>query len=527
MLEGLLLLADGGVVLYALLGVLVVTVVAVIPGLGGVFAIVILLPFAFRLDPIPAIALLIAAAVVSGTANTVTSVLLGVPGSSTAVATVLDGYPMAKRGEGTRAIAAGLTASALGGVFGGLTLGLLIPVMRPLVLLLGPAEFLVIIAGALVTMAAVGPGSPSRIMMGVCLGLLLGTVGLEPSTATERFTFGQLYLWDGLKIVPAMIGLFAFAEMSALMRKGTSIADLAAVRESNRRQIAQGIRDVLTRKRLLLQSSLVGVVVGIAPGIGATAGQFMAYGQATRTEGAVDEHGRAFGEGRVEGVIGADAATNSVDGGSLIPTLALGIPGSVPMAILMAVFISLGVTPGVKLLTENVDIVWMIIWLLIGANLVAAVVTMGITPLLARVAFVPTVFLVPPVLAFCVAGAYATSNNFRDVLVAFAFGFIGIGLDKAGISRVPFIIGFVLGPLLERYYLLSMRLYGWGVLARPGVQTIIVVLAVLTFAGPVRRRLVGGGAQTDAQAVVARASGQPDGAGRHVPSPHDDEESDR
>jgi len=489
MLEGLMLLNEPGVLLYALIGVLVVTVVAVIPGLGGVFAIVILLPFAFRLDPIPAIALLIAAAVVSGTANTVTSVLLGVPGSSTAVATVLDGYPMAQRGEGTRAIAAGLTASALGGIFGGICLGLLIPVMRPLVLLLGPAEFLVIIAGALLTMAAVGPGSPSKIMMGVSLGLLLGFVGLEPSTATERFTFGQLYLWDGLKIVPAMIGLFAFAEMSDLMRKGTSIADVAQVRESNRSQITAGIRDVLTRKRLLIQSSLVGVIIGIAPGIGATAGQFMAYGQATRSEPKFDEEGRQFGEGRVEGVIGADAATNSVDGGSLIPTLALGIPGSVPMAILMAVFISLGITPGIGLLTNNVSIVWMIIWLLIGANLVAATVTMAITPLLARVAFVPTVFLVPPVLAFCVAGAYATSNNVGDVLVAFLFGFIGIGLNKAGISRVPFIIGFVLGPLLERYYLLSMRLYGWSALARPGVQVIIAVLLVATFAGPLRQRL--------------------------------------
>lgn len=488
MLEGLLLLNEPGVLLYALLGVLVVTVVAVIPGLGGVFAIVILLPFAFRLDPLPAIALLIAAAVVSGTANTVTSVLLGVPGSSTAVATVLDGYPMAQRGEGTRAIAAGLTASALGGIFGGICLGLLIPVMRPLVLLLGPAEFLVIIAGALITMAAVGPGSPPKILMGVCLGLLLGFVGLEPSTATERFTFGQLYLWDGLKIVPAMIGLFAFAEMSDLMRKGTSIADVARLRDSNRKQITAGIRDVLGRKRLLVQSSLVGVVIGIAPGIGATAGQFMAYAQATRSEPEFDDQGRRFGEGRVEGVIGADAATNSVDGGSLIPTLALGIPGSVPMAILMAVFISLGITPGIGLLTTNVSIVWMIIWLLIGANLVAATVTMAITPVLARVAFVPTVFLVPPVLAFCVAGAYATSNNVGDVLVAFLFGFIGIGLNKAKISRVPFIIGFVLGPLLERYYLLSMRLYGWSALGRSGVQVIIVALLLVTFVGPLRAR---------------------------------------
>lgn len=464
-------------------GVVVATLIAVIPGLGGTFAIVVLLPFAFSLPTESGLALLMGGLAVIGTGNTITSVLFGVPGSPTAVATTFDGYPMAKKGEGTRAVAAGLTASAVGGIIGAIALVLMLPIMRPLVLSLGSPEFFVLILAALAFMGFVGSKSMTRSLTAGFLGLMLSFVGMEISTGTTRYTFGQLFLWEGIHLVPLMIGLFAIAEVVVLLRRGGSIA-VTPPTEAPGVQVRRGMFDVVRHWRTTLQSSITGVLIGAAPGLGGSTAQFIAYTQALKTS----PNGADFGTGTVEGVIAADAAVNSTDGGSLVPSLAFGIPGSAPMAIILAAMISMGVQPGQEMLTDNIGLLWLFIFVLVLGNVLGAAICLSVSGVLAKVTRVRGSALAGPVLIVSVFGAYATSGHYGDVLVALLFGAVGYVMIRFDYSRATFVIGFVLGILLERHYLLSMRLYGWGFLDRPGVR-VITVLTVLVIAFPAIKRL--------------------------------------
>lgn len=490
-LAGLALLTPT-VLLWMVFGVVFTTVVAVIPGLGGVFAMAIMLPFAFTLPPEAALAMLMAAVAVEGTGNTVTGVLFGVPGSATGVATVLDGYPMAQNGEATRAISAGLTASAVGGVIGALILVGLLPFMRPLVLSLGPPEFFALIFAALLLMSSISEGSDgSRLRSTISgfSGLLLAFVGLEISTGLPRYTFEQVYLWDGIRLVPMTIGLFAVAEMLNLLRKGSSIAGDASIQQSAgaTQQTIQGMGDVFRSWRITVQSSVVGMLVGVAPGVGGAAAQFLAYTQAKKTS----RRGQYFGTGEVEGVIAADAATNSKDGASLIPTLAFGIPGTATAALLLVGMIGAGVQPGPSMLTDDLPITWMFIWVLVLANILAAGMLLLGAGQFSRLTKLKPQLLVPPIWAIGIFGAFASTRHVGDIVTVVAFGVLGYAMILLRFSRANFIIGFVLGVFFERFYLLSMRLHGAAFLLRPVVLGILGVTAVVVLT-PVLRRLVGG-----------------------------------
>jgi putative tricarboxylic transport membrane protein len=455
-------------------GILFSTIAVVTPGLGGLFAIAIVLPFAFRLEPSVGIALIIAVTVVSGTGNTITSVLYGIPGSASGVATTFDGYPMSRRGEGIRAVSAGLAASVLGGIVGAITLGFALPILRPLVLLFRSPEFLALILVALIFMAFVGQSDPLKGLISGGVGLLVSFIGLEQSTASQRWTFGELYLWDGIAIVPVVLGLYAITEMLDLIRQGSAINE-AGQQEHWWVQMKQGLFDSIRHWRATLQSSFAGLWVGMAPGLGDAAAQFVGYAQVARTS----KNPKAFGTGTVEGVIGADAATNSKEGGALIPTLAFGIPGSSSMAIVIAAFLAFGLQPGPSMLAENLDIVWMIIWILVIGNVIGGAVALAITPGMAKLTELRTSLIVPPILIASIFGAYSSNNALGDVVVMIVIGFLGWFFKKAGYSRAIFLIGFVLGQLLEQNYLLSMRLYGSDIFTRPISGTLFVLTAAM------------------------------------------------
>lgn len=478
MLEGLSLITSE-VALYAALGVVVGTVVVIVPGLGGTFALAIFLPLVFRLDPATGIAFMLAVTAVSGTGNTITSVLFGIPGSASGVASTFDGYPMTQRGEGIRAVAAGLTSSAIGGLIGAIVLALALPFVRPIVLNFRPPEFFALILTAMVLMSFIAGIDKLKALISGGLGLMLSFVGMERSTGTQRYTFGELYLWEGVALVPVLLGLYAVTEMISLMRRGGAIAQRVP-QQGPLLQLAAGIRDTFRHWKAVLQSSAAGLWVGLAPGLGDSAGQFIAYTQVARTS----KNRANFGKGEIEGVVAADAVTNSKDGGALIPTLAFGIPGSSSMAIIIAGFIALGLQPGPTMLTENIDIVWMIVWILVFANLFAAALCMGITPLMAKVTSLRASLIVPPILIACMIGAYSANNNILDIVVLLVFALIGVLLKEFGYSRPIFLIGFVLGALLEHNYLLSVNLFGADFLTRPIVMVIFGAL-ILLVAGPV------------------------------------------
>jgi putative tricarboxylic transport membrane protein len=485
MLEGLALIT-GEIVLYLFLGVFISTFVVVIPGLGGSFALAIFLPFIFRLDPAAGIAFMMAITAVNGTGNTITSILFGIPGSASGVASTFDGFPMTQRGEGIRAVSAGLTASLIGGLLGAFALAASLPIIRPIVLAFRPPEFFALILLALVFMSFVSGADSLKALISGGLGVMLSFVGMEGSTATQRWTFGELALWDGFSLIPVILGLYAVTEMVGLMRRGGAIAKRPP-QEGPLKQLGQGAMDTLRHKSAVLQSSVAGMWVGMAPGMGDAAAQFIGYGQVARTS----KRGHLFGTGEVEGVIAADAATNSKEGGALIPTMAFGIPGSSGMAIILAGFLAFGIQPGPTMITENISIVWMIIWILIFANIIAALLCAAITPGMAKVTGLRASLIVGPILVASMLGAFSVRNNFFDVYVLLGFGLLGTLLKEFGYSRPLVLIGFVLGPLLEHNYLLSTRIFGSAYLTRPIVMIIFAVLALVVIS-PLLGRLVRG-----------------------------------
>lgn len=479
MLSGLTALDP--IVLLAVCGAVVLAqVVAIVPGLGGAFLLAVLLPFVFGMEPLMAIAILVGATATDGTGNSVTSIIFGVPGSPTGVATTFDGYPMAKKGLAGRAIGAAVAGSAVGGVIGAIALAFMIPIVRPIVLAIGGAEFFILVVVALFAIAYVREEALLKGLASGGLGLTLSFIGMEGSSGVTRFTFGQLYLWDGLRLVPFMIGLFAIAEMLDLTARGGSIAQDADGKVDTKVSGSwEGVKDVFREWRTTLRSSLLGVWVGVLPGLGGSAAQFLAYAQEVRVTKDPDP---PFGEGNVRGVIAADATTNSKDGGSLVPTLAFGIPGSSSMAILLAGLVTLGIQPGPEMLGSRMDILWMIIFVLVFSNIFAAVLVAFFANTFAKLTYLRAALIVPPVLVISLFGAYATTRNIGDIWTALGIGVLGYFMKKYGYSRATLVIGFVLGPLLEHYLQQSLQLFGpWFLFNRPIAFTflMILVLAIL------------------------------------------------
>lgn len=474
---------DLGVLVAMLIGVIAGTIVGVIPGLGGLFLLALLLPFTYAMDQFAAFALLLAAAAVTGTSNTVTAVLFGVPGTAGGVAVTFDGHPMAKKGKANEAMAASFMASALAGIFGVVVIALLLPVLRPVVLWFGPPEFFMLVLAAVVLMAYAVTGDHLKALLSGGLGLMVSFIGLEGSTGTTRYTFDMLYLWDGLKIVPVIIGLFAVTEMLLLLRTGTPLAGKDALMGKEPGGTKRGIVAAFRHWRTLLQSSIIGVWIGLLPGVGGETSQFISYSQAQRTS----KRGKYFGTGEVEGVIAADASTNSKDGSSLVPTLLFGIPGSSQMALLLAAFLIFGVEPGPKMLNEQLDVTLFLLLTLVLAHVVATMICLAMSRSFAGLARVKPAYLVGAILVVSLFGTYTTSNHIGDIWVAILAGAVGYLMAKTGLSRATFIIGMVLGPLLEHNLNLTQQIHGWGFFNRP-IVILLIVAMVLVVSWPAIRK---------------------------------------
>ncbi|TWF82130.1 TctA family transporter [Pseudonocardia hierapolitana] len=469
-----------------LLGVAIGFVVGILPGLGGAVTLALMLPFTFDMQPVEAFAFLLGMWVVTSTTGDITSVLFGVPGEATSAATVLDGHPMTKRGEGGRALGAVLLSSALGAVFGALVLALSIPVIRPIVLAFGPPEFFALTLLGLTFVVAL---SGQRLLKGFVmagLGLMVALVGLDPQEGVPRYTFDQLYLWDGIGIVPLVVGLFGGAEVLQLMlsRRSIARAEPGAAPDTSLAGVGQGVRDVFQHWGLVIRSSAIGTGVGIVPGLGGSVAQFMAYGAAQQSSKTPE----LFGKGAVEGVIASGAVNNAKDSGSLIPTIGFGIPGGAGSAVLLSAFLIVGLNPGEEMLTTSLDVTFSMIWVTVLANFIAVAAAFLLLKPLTRITFISGPLLVPFLLLLLALGAYTANNSFADVLVMIGAAAIGVACIRYDWPRVPFLLAVVLGSLAERYLFLSHSLFGWSWLARPIVLAIgvVMVLAVVT---PVVRRV--------------------------------------
>ncbi|HEY5542416.1 MAG TPA: tripartite tricarboxylate transporter permease [Candidatus Binatia bacterium] len=450
-------------------GVLIGSLVGFLPGIGGPTTLAIMLPFVMTMqDPMAVIALLVGLDAVGNTASAFTSILISVPGSSGSQATILDGFAMAKRGEAARALSASFMASLIGGFIGPIVLLASLPFLRPLVLAFGSPEFFVLTIWGLAMVGVLSGNAPVKGLLAGIIGVLIATVGLDVKSGIERFAFGEPYLWEGISLILVALGLFGVPECIDLASRKTSIAERTELGSG----FTEGIKDVFRHWWLTVRSSAVGVWVGFLPGLGSSVADWFAYAHAIQTE---KNPGR-FGQGDVRGVIAPEAANNSKEAGSYIPTLAFGIPGGTSTALILTAFVAVGIEPGPEMLTSKLNFTFAVIWTLVIANIVAVAACMAFVKPISKACFFPFYTIVPLILVFVIVGGFSAHFSNTDLLVLLVFSVLGFMMRRHGWPRAPLLLGVVLGAKMELYLWLSYTRFGLEWLWRPGVIILFVLV---------------------------------------------------
>ena len=466
---------------YMLLAVGLGLVVGVMPGIGGKLSVAMAIPFVHGMDTLTGAVFLLTMHAVTGTSGQISSIMFGIPGESDDAATTLDGYPLAKKGEAARALGASITASGAGGIVGAAVFALMIPVLQPVILQFSPSEFFLVALLGISCIALLSSGR--KVVKGLivgCLGLMFSMVGMDPQSGTPRYAGEMLFLWDGINLVAALLGLFAVPEMIALGARGGSVATVRRAESTfSYRQLLSGVAEVPRRWFLVLRTSVLGAVIGMIPGLGGSAAAWICYGHALQTSRTPE----LFGKGAIEGVIAPEAASNSKEGGSLLPTLFFGIPGSSGMAILLGAFLMLGIQPGPRMLTDRLDIVWSLIWALVVGNLIAVAILLLLCRWIAVLTFVDGRLLAPFIMAFIALGAYASAFQWENLIILVLFGGLGYTLLRDGWPRAPLVIGLVLGSEAEQSLNLALQLDGYLFFVRPlSLALIAVIVSLVAFA---------------------------------------------
>lgn len=455
------------------IGVSIGTFTAVAPqGLGMPLVYAIALPVVIKWEPVTGIAFLIGASSVSAICAAYLPILFGIPGGSGSQATVLDGYPMGKKGEGRRALGASFMSGGMGCIVGTLTLMFAIPAAKPLIYLMGSPELFVIMLWGLSMVAVLAGSRPLKGLIATALGLLLATIGQQAQSGVMRFVYDQPYLLDGMSI--SIMALALFGVPSAL--------DLALTKLGVEQQpvplkgsLFDGARDALREWWLVLRCSFVGVWVGIVPGLGSQVVDWLAYGHAAQT----CKGGRqTFGTGDVRGVIAPESANDAKDGGDLVTTLLLGFPQGVVTALFIVALLAWGFVPGPEMIKKTPEMIYSIVWLQGISGIVGTLVGFCLASQLAKLAEVRYTFMVPVMFLFILMGAFSVNRDPLDLVVVVAFGILGYFMRRAGYPRPAMILGLVLGDLMEKYLYRSVASYGFSWMTRPAVIVIFIIAAV-------------------------------------------------
>jgi TctA family transporter len=428
---------------YLAMGVVLGLSIGVFPGLGGIAGLSMLLPFIYGMDPVAGLAMMVGLVAVIPTSDTFASVLMGIPGSSASQATVLDGFPLAKKGQAARALAAAFSSSLFGGLLGAVVLTFFILIAQPIVLAFGLPELLMLTILGLSMVGVLAGRSLLKGLVAAGLGLMVGAIGEAPAQGSSRMDFGAWYIQDGLQLVIVGLGIFAIPEIISLLRQDRAISKDASLGAG----WSDGVRDWWRNKWLSLRCSVIGVLVGVVPGLGGSVVDWIAYGHSVQTT----KDREQFGKGEIRGIIGPESSNNAKEGGGLVPTLLFGIPGSGSMAVFIGGLILLGYEAGPQMITNDLDITYTVVWSLALANVIGAGMCIFLSGGIARLTTIHFPLLAPFLFMMISFAAFQSKQTSWDLLALVVIGVLGIFMRRFEWPRPAFLIGFVLADQAEVY----------------------------------------------------------------------------
>tara|TARA_Y100000385_G_C13089732_1_gene638146 strand:+ start:166 stop:2151 length:1986 start_codon:yes stop_codon:yes gene_type:complete len=452
-------------------GTLLGLIVGILPGMGGTSGLALVLPFVFTLEPSYALAMMIGVLAPTTTSDTFPAVLMGIPGTSGSQATVMDGFPLSKKGMAARALSAAFSSSLLGGVFGAIILSISIYYAIPIIMTFGFGEQFLLVVLALLMVGALTGENFLKGVTACCLGLIIGSIGTAPITGDSRYTFDTLYLIEGVPLVIVGLGLFAIPEIVGLLDSKGAIAKSL----KNEKGWLIGIKDVCKNWFLVLRCSTLGCLVGALPGLGGTVVDWIAYSHLKQTVKDTSQ----LGKGDIRGVIAPESANNAKEGGALIPTLLFGIPGSGNKVLLLGGFVLIGIEPGLDMVTTNLDLTYLMIWSLALANILGAGICIGFASHISKITLVPYYILAPVMICLIFFAAFNVNRDWYDFIGLLTFGLIGIAFKNFGWSRPALLIGFFLSTKVELLSYQTHAVYGLSFISRP-VSIILILLCLAT-----------------------------------------------
>jgi putative tricarboxylic transport membrane protein len=460
-------------------------IIGALPGLGTAAGLAIMLPITLSLTPAQAIVMLGAIYAAGTAAGSITSILFRIPGEAQSAMTMLDGFPMAKRGDAGRALGLAMTASAVGGVFSALVLMLFAPILATWALKFGQAEYFALALFGMSTVTSLAAKNVVKGLISTAIGLFLCTIGISDTFGIERFTFGNDDLRYGMSYIPVIVGIFGMSEF--LRNAGTVVVKKHEIDKEGKVKTQFGvIKEFLHMKVLMLRSIIIGTVVGILPGTGGTTSSVLAYNEAVRWS----DHPEKFGTGIDEGIAAPEFANNAACGGALVPTLTLGIPGSSTTAVILAALMSHGLTPGPNLFTQNKEMVWGVFGGYLAANALMIMGGLFGIWMFAKILRVPRSILNWVIFILCVVGSFGVNSNLQDVWIMFGFGLLGYVLEKYEYPLVPLVLAIILGPIAEAALIKGLMVYGsfWPFMTRP-IGGTLLFLSVLSMLFPIFRNI--------------------------------------
>lgn len=449
-----------------------------LPGFGATLAMALLIPFTFGVDPniaLPMLAAVYAGAIYGGG---ITAIMVGIPGTSSAAATVADGFAMTRKGESQKALTTSIISSTIGGVFGGIVLILFAPLLARITIMFGSAEYFVLAIFGLTIIASLSGGSILKGLIAGIFGLLLSTVGIDVIAGASRFTFNQMYLYDGIPLIPLILALFAFPRCLIMIRETfqRNIHMLSEKRSKIGRSIS--LSEIKKMWKTIIRSSVIGTIIGIIPGAGASIACWVGYSEARRASKTPEK----FGKGIPEGVAAAEAANNAVVGGSMVPLLTLGIPGNAASAVMLGALMIHGLIPGFELFTKYASVTYTYMMAVIFSNFLMLAVAWYASRLFAKIAKIPYYILTPAMLLITLVGSFSTRQYFFDIWITVILGTVCYLLTLAKYPMPPILLGVILGPIAERGFRRALMIsHGdWSIFFTRPICLIMIILSIFS-----------------------------------------------